>query len=375
MASSTSSSRRRRGLAAGAAFASITALLAAGSVGASSAPGDTGSGGSGGDTTPVAVTLITKDSINPFFVAMQEGAKAAAADNNVDITIAAGSEDGDEQGQIEAIENAIAAGQDGILITPNGPGVNGAIGEARDAGLFVIALDTPPDPADTVDITFATDNFKAGTLIGQWAAAQLGGEKAVIALLDDFTDKVVTVDYRRDQGFLTGMGIDTADPEVNGDEASTGTYTGGAGGDYEIVCNEATGGNIDGGRTAMENCLARNPDINVVYTINEPAANGAYNALDAAGSTDGVLIVSVDGGCDGVQLVKDGVIGATAQQYPLDMARLGVEAIASIARGGQPPAVTEGLDFFDTGVALVTDKPVDGLDSIDTTKGLDLCWG
>ena len=375
MASSTSSSRRRRGLAAGAAFASVTALLVAGPVGASSAPGDTGSGASGGDTTPVAVALITKNSTNPFFIAMQEGAKEAAEEYNVDITIGAGAEDGDEQGQIELIENAIAGGLDGILITPNGPGVNGAITEARDAGLFVIALDTPTDPADIVDITFATDNFKAGTLIGQWAAAQLDGEKAVIALLDDFTDKIVTVDYRRDQGFLTGMGIDTADPELNGDEAPTGSYTGGAGGDYEIVCNEATEGSIDGGRTAMENCLTRNPDINVVYTINEPAANGAYNALDAAGATDGVLIVSVDGGCAGVQLVADGVIGATAQQYPLDMASLGVEAIANIARGGEPPAVTEGLDFYDTGVALVTDKPVEGLDSIDTTKGLDLCWG
>ncbi len=375
MASSTSSSRRRRGLAAGAAVASVTALLVAGPVGASSAPGDTGSGGSGGDTTPVAVALITKNSTNPFFIAMQEGAKEAAEEYNVDITIGAGAEDGDEQGQIELIENAIAGGLDGILITPNGPGVNGAITEARDAGLFVIALDTPTDPADIVDITFATDNFKAGTLIGQWAAAQLDGEKAVIALLDDFTDKIVTVDYRRDQGFLTGMGIDTADPELNGDEAPTGSYTGGAGGDYEIVCNEATEGSIDGGRTAMENCLTRNPDINVVYTINEPAANGAYNALDAAGATDGVLIVSVDGGCAGVQLVADGVIGATAQQYPLDMASLGVEAIANIVRGGEPPAVTEGLDFYDTGVALVTDQPVEGLDSIDTTKGLDLCWG
>ena len=30
----------------------------------------------------------------------------------------------------------------------------------------------------------------------------------------------------------------------------------------------------------METCLAQNPDINVVYTINEPAAQGAYDALD-----------------------------------------------------------------------------------------------
>jgi fructose transport system substrate-binding protein len=26
-------------------------------------------------------------------------------------------------------------------------------------------------------------------------------------------------------------------------------------------------------------------------------------------------------------------------------------------------------------VALVTDKPADGVESIDTAEGLDLCWG
>ncbi len=35
----------------------------------------------------------------------------------------------------------------------------------------------------------------------------------------------------------------------------------------------------------MENCLSKNPDINVVYTINEPAANGANKALEAAAKT------------------------------------------------------------------------------------------
>ena len=222
-----------------------------------------------GDT--VAVTLITKDSVNPFFIAMQEGAKAAAEKDNVNLTIAAGKADGDEDGQIQAIENAISRGDQGILIVPNGPGVNPAIVKARDAGLFVIALDTPPDPADTVDVTFATDNFKAGELIGKWTAGTLAGKPAVIALLDLFNDKVVSVDYNRDQGFLTGMGIDTVDKGKNGDEAATGNYSGGT---YTIVCNEPTQGTQDGGKTAMENCLSKNPDINVVYSINEPVGAG-----------------------------------------------------------------------------------------------------
>ncbi|HMM95208.1 MAG: substrate-binding domain-containing protein [Micrococcales bacterium] len=335
--------------------------------------GSTSDSGSGGGDAAVGVTLITKDSTNPFFVAMQKGAKADATKNNVKLTVASGKQEGDDQGQITAIEDAVARGDKGILITPMSTGVNAAIKKARDAGLYVIALDTPPDPADTVDITFATDNRSAGKLDGQWAAATLDGKPAVIALLDLFDDKIVSVDYNRDQGFLEGMGIDVADPKKNGDEAKTGTYSGGKGGQYTIVCNEAGNGAEDGGRSAMEKCLAKNPDINLVYTINEPTAVGANAALKAAGKT--ATIVSVDGGCAGVSSVKSGVIGATAQQYPLKMATLGMEAIAKIARGGEKPKTTEGLDFFDTGVALVTDKPVDGVESIDSAKGADLCWG
>jgi fructose transport system substrate-binding protein len=215
-----------------------------------------------GDST--AVSLITKNSTNPYFVTMQEGAKQAAKAEGVKLTVASGKADGDEAGQVQAIEDAIARGDEGILITPNGPGVNPAIKKARQAGLYVIALDTPPEPANTVDITFATDNFKAGVLIGKWTAAQLGGKPATIALLDLFNDKIVSVDYDRDQGFLTGLGINTADRKKNGDEAATGTYSGGT---YHIVCNEPTTGAEDGGRTAMERCLAKNPAINVVYTI------------------------------------------------------------------------------------------------------------
>jgi fructose transport system substrate-binding protein len=238
----------------------------------------------------------------------------------------------------------------------------------------VIALDTPPNPADVVDITFATDNFKAGELIGKWAAAQMNGQKANIAMLDLFNDKVATVDYNRDQGFLTGMGIDVKDKTKNGDEDKSGKYTGGKGGDYTIVCNEPTQGAADGGKTAMETCLAKSKDINLVYSINEPSGGGGADALKAAGVK--ATIVSVDGGCDpGLKLVKDGTIGATSQQYPVKMAQLGVEAIAKYKQTGEKPQVTPGLDFYDTGVALVTDKPVDGLDSITVAEGEKLCWG
>jgi fructose transport system substrate-binding protein len=235
---------------------------------------------------------------------------------------------------------------------------------ARDAGLLVIALDTPLEPIDAADATFATDNFQAGLLIGQWAKASMGDAAATakIAMLD-LAISQPSVDVLRDQGFLTGFGVDTADINKWGDET-----------DPRIVGNEVTAGNEEGGLKAMESLLIKDPDINVVYTINEPSAAGAYEALKAAGK-EGVLIVSVDGGCPGVADVKDGVIGATSQQYPLLMASLGVEAIAKFAADGTKPAATEGKAFTDTGVALITDKPVAGVESIDSAKGAELCWG
>src|SRR5918994_2548553 len=291
-------------------------------------------------TEKIGVALITKDSSNPFFVAMQKGAQADADKNNVDLTIASGKQEGDDAGQIAAIEQAVVRGDKGILITPMSTGVNDAIEKARDAGLYVIALDTPPDPAETVDITFATDNREAGRLIGQWAAATLDGGQATIALLDLFNDKIVSVDYDRDQGFLEGMGIDVADPKKNGDEAATGKYTGGKGGDYTIVCNEPSNGSEDIGRTAMETCLTKSDGINVVYTINEPAAVGASQALKAAGVTD-ALVVSVDGGCVGVNSVKDGTIGANAQSLLFQQ----VAVVACLAIGQTLVILTAGIDL------------------------------
>lgn len=355
----------------------IGAVLTLGALSLSACGGNSSATGStdGTSSEKIGVSLIVKTTSNPFFVSMQEGAKKAAATDGVDLKLAAGKADGDEDTQIQAIENAISKGDKGILITPNGPSVVDALKKAKDAGMFVIALDTPPDPADAADITFATDNFAAGELIGKWTAAQLGGKKATIALIDLFDDKVVSVDYNRDQGFLTGLGVGTADKKKNGDEAKTGKYTGGKGGEYEIVGNQASQGAEDGGRTAMETLLSKNPNINVVYTINEPAAAGAFEALKSAGKEKDVLVVSVDGGCAGVNNVKSGIIGATAQQYPVKMAELGVKAIVDLAKTGKKPENSAGLDFFNTGVELVTDKAADGVKSITTTDASQICWG
>lgn len=324
------------------------------------------SGAAFADGHSTSACLITKTDINPFFVKMREGATAKAEELGISLQAYAGEVDGDHEAQVVAIETCIASGAKGILITASDTkAIVEPVQRARDAGLLVIALDTPLEPIDSADATFATDNFEAGRLIGAWAAATLGdaAADAKIAMLD-LAESQPSVGVLRDQGFLTGFGIDVKDVSKWGDED-----------DPRIIGNEVTAGNEEGGRTAMENLLLQDPDINVVYTINEPAAAGAYEALKSVGRENDVLIVSVDGGCPGVQNVAEGVIGATSQQYPLLMASLGIEAIAQFAADGTVPAPTEGLEFFNTGVSLVTDAPVDGVASISVDEGTERCWG
>jgi len=354
--------RHRAGLVTAVVLVSTLALAAC-----SSSGGDSGGGGK------VGVSLILKTLSNPYFVSMQKDAKAAAKKEKVNLTVAAGKSDGDTQTQISAIDNAISRGDKGILITPNGDAVNTELKKAKQQGLFVIALDTVPTPPSTVDVTYATDNEQAGKLIGQYTAAKLNGQKAVIAMLDLFNNQVVSVDTSRDHGFLEGMGIDPGSKTQNGKEAKSGKYTGGKGGDYEIACHQPTQGAVPGGKTAMENCLSANGNVNVVYTINEPAADGALQALKGK---SGVIVVTIDGSCNYVNgLVKQGKIAADAVQYPGDMAAKGVQAIAKLARGGAKPSLPNGQNFINTGTALTTANPISGVDSETPADAAKKCWG
>ncbi len=317
------------------------------------------------DGHATTVCLITKTDTNPFFVKMKEGAEAKAAELGMTLKSFAGKIDGDHETQVQAIETCILDGAKGILITASDTSsIVPAVKQARDAGLVVIALDTPLTPIDAADATFATDNFLAGELIGKWAKGQTADPEAAKIGMMNINVSQPTVGVLRNQGFLQGFGIDLADPAKWGDET-----------DARIVNNEVTNANEEGGRKSMENLLTMDDGLNVLYTINEPAAAGAYETLKDFGKTDDVIVVSVDGGCPGVQNVADGVIGATSQQYPLLMAALGVEAIKKWADEGVKPEPTPGKDFFDTGVALVTDSPVDGVPSISSKEGLELCWG
>jgi len=298
----------------------------------------------------VKVGLITKDATNPFFVKMHAGANAAAKKAGAELIYAAGKSSSDNAGQITAIENMVTAGVKGILITvADAKAENAAIAQARAKGVLVIALDSPTSPTTAVDALFATNNFNAGVFIGKYARAATKGKKVTIAMLDEHAGS--SVGALRHNGFLKGFGIKNNDKQ--------------------IACVANGGGQQTQSQPAMENCLQKNPNINVLYTINEPSAAGAWTALKNAGkSKNAVTIVSVDGGCAGVRNVRAGVIDATSQQYPLRMASLGVAAVVKFANGG-----TKASGYTDTGLNLIAAKPLKGVPSKSVKYGLANCWG
>lgn len=309
------------------------------------------------ETTPV-IGLITKTESNPFFVTMIQGAEAAAKANGFTLLTAAGKNDGDNAGQVTAIENMIAAGAKTIMITVNdAKAIVPAIAKARAQGVMVVALDSPTDPVDATDGLFATDNYRAGELIGQFAKSALGARAPRIATIDLLPGHPVGA--QRHNGFLKGFGLATNDKASN--ELAQ---------PVEVVCMVDSYGDRAKGQTGMENCLQKNPDINVVYTINEPSAAGAYNALEKVGKASSVVLVSVDGGCQGIKAIQDGRLGATAQQYPVKMAELGVRA-AAVFRDSSVRAT----GYIDTGVQLITAKQVEAVPSLAADSASKVCWG
>jgi fructose transport system substrate-binding protein len=337
------------------AAAAVVAVAALGAGVVACGSDDSSSSGGGGDSSKKEVTigLITKTESNPFFVKMKEGAQAQAKKDNVKLLTAFGKEDTDNASQVTALENMTTQGAKVILDTPaDSKAVVPAVKKARDAGVIVIALDSPTDPQDAVDALFATDNVKAGELIGQYAAAKVKqmGITPKIGMIDD--DPGGSTGVLRHKGFLKGFGIKEGDPQ--------------------IAAAAPAGGDIARAQAAMENLLQKDSGINVIYTINEPSAFGAATALKAAGKDPkDYVMVSVDGGCKAIKEgIKPGIIDATSMQFPLKMAELGVQKGAAAARGGAKPS-----GYVDTGVQLISADPVKGVDSKDEAYGEQNCWG
>jgi fructose transport system substrate-binding protein len=293
------------------------------------------------------IGIVELQLANPFFGRLKKAAVDTAKKHGLDVMTAEAETAGDSATQIATIENMINRGAKGITLDPaNATALVPIVKKARDAGIVVVTTNTSLAPMTAADAAYETDNLQAGVLIGQWAKAITGSKPAHIAMLDyDLSNKTSKA---RHDGFLKGFGVAEGDPQIAG--------------------SALTMGNTETGQTAMENLLSAHRDINVIYTINEPAAQGAVFAIRKAKRD--VLVTSIDGSCSGVRSVADGTIGATVMQFPTRMGEMAVEAVVKAVKEGVKPS-----GFHNTGTVLITDHPVADVDSKDSKWGLENCWG
>jgi ribose transport system substrate-binding protein len=279
------------------------------------------------DLTSVGVTVGNLG--NPFFVQVVKGVEAKAKELGGDgVQVTAVSADYDLAKQFSQIDNFIASGVDMIVVNAADPAaIEPAIRRAQEAGIVVVAVDVSAAGADA---TVQTDNVEAGQKACGYIAEKLNGEGKVV--------------------IMNGPPVSAVVDRVNGCKEALGQHPG-----IEILSDSMNGkGSREGGLEIMIGLLTANPELDGVFTINDPQAIGADLAAKQLGRTD-LFITSVDGAPDIEDALKtETLIEASSAQDPYRMAEMAVEIGYQIMQGEEPEE-----DTFLIPADLITRENVD----------------
>lgn len=259
-----------------------------------------------------SIGLMVQDMSNPFFAAMDKGAKEAAEElgatvNTQDARL-------DLANQNTQIDAYIQQGVDLIVISAvDQDGIEPAIERAKQAGIIVVAVDTPAVGADAV---IMTDAVEAGEKSCEYLFEQMGGEGQIL--------------------IVDGTPIQTIIDRITGCENVLENYPG-----IEVVGHQSSMNDRASGLAVTTDMLTATPDVEGIFGMNDPSALGAVLAVEQAGLTDQIIVTGVDGSPEGVaELLREGspFVG-TATQNPAEMVRQAVQVAQDII-AGQPPAET-----------------------------------
>lgn len=258
------------------------------------------------------IGLMVQDMSNPFFSAMDKGAKEAADEIGASLNTQDAQLDlANQNNQIDAF---IQQGVDLIVISAvDQDGIEPAIERAKAAGIIVIAVDTPAKGADAV---IMTDAVQAGEKSCTYLFEQIDG-KGEVLLVD-------------------GTPIQTIIDRINGCKTVAEQFPG-----IQIVGQQASKNDRASGLAVTTDMLTANPDVQGIFGMNDPSALGAVLAVEQAGKADQIIVTGVDGSPEGVsELERPGSpFVATSTQNPAEMVRRAVE-VAQDMVDGNPPAET-----------------------------------
>ncbi|MGX9347307.1 ABC transporter substrate-binding protein [Microbacterium sp. KNMS] len=260
-----------------------------------------------------SIGLMVQDMSNPFFAAMEKGAKEAAEEIGATVNVQDAQLDlANQNTQIDAF---IQQNVDLIVISAvDEAGIEPAIERAKRAGIIVIAVDTPAKGADVVVMT---DAVEAGEISCRYLFEQMGGSGELL--------------------IVDGTPIQTITDRITGCEKALEDYP-----DIEVVGHQNSKNDRATGLAVTTDMLTATPTATGIFGMNDPSALGAVLAVEQAGLTDQVVVTGVDGSPEAVdELQRDGspFVG-TATQNPAEMVRQAVAVAQGIVAGEEPEEST-----------------------------------
>jgi len=255
--------------------------------------------------TLIGVSLAQDD--NPFYIAMLRGIRERAQELGWDVVTVSANED--KVKQINGVQDLVARGVKGILISPiDAVGVNAAYDAAKAANVPIVSVARgSTSPNQTLHV--AMDEKQIGRDIAEWTAKAIGQEGKVALLLGP--SGVPTFRNLAD-GYIEVM---AKYPKIAIAFRSDGPLT------------------RERGLKQTEDAIVANPDLKAVYAANDDVALGAMQAVIAAGRTDNTLVTGMNGVPPALRAVKDGTLAMTVELNPVQWGRLGVDVLASYLKG------------------------------------------
>ncbi len=280
-------------------------------------------GGAGPRAYTILLSMKGPGSGNPFWAAVERGARDAARALGVSLVVLSPPAETDVQAQVAILEDQIAKRVNAIVVAPTDvSALNTTFDKARARRIPVLFVDT--DATWPHKVTFiGTDNRAGGALGGRFLCDQLRGRGEVAIITGVMTTQSIRarVEGARDAMRRCGLQV-VAELPANSDRAL--------------------------GQQVMEDILTRRPNVQGVFAANDLMALGAAEAVKARGKTGQVLIVGFDAIPEAAQAILRGELAASVAQNPYNMGKFGVENAVKVLRGQTVPR------RIDTGTTLVT---------------------
>ena len=267
------------------------------------------------------VALVMKTLNNPFFVEMEQGARAAADSLGLALIVQAPEREIDVERQMQIVENLIQRRVDVLALVPSGSReIVPAVVKANRANIPVVTVDTRVDTAALrqagarIATFIGSDNVDGGRLAGQFVARRLGG-RGRVAVLEGIP------------------GHETGDSRLRGFREALAGHPG-----ITVVASQTANWERDQAFNVAQNVLQSHPGVQAIFACNDVMALGAVEAVAAAGRTGRIAVVGFDAQDDARAAIRAGRMDATIAQRPREMGRLAVITAHRLLRGEPVPA-------------------------------------